>query len=377
MVFSTSPGPTPIEDAEHVSKFANLWRLLGDLWDNYSQLEVAFDNCFLWNKYVGPGHWPDPDMLPLGKLRKFGPPTGPANSYSRFTKDEQITLMSFWCITRSPLMFGGNLPENDEATLALVTNAEVLAVNQNSTNNKPLYHGQYPVWVADVPNSKDKYLAVFNRNPKNPQNIKVKLSDIGIKKCKVTDLWTHNEIGEFTDQFAPQINSHGAGLYRLAILESAPVTISAAITLQKFEGKTYEAESPDNQFKGRTRAEKDIAGGLCSGGSLVRNTGTPPARGGRARTQNGIVFKNIIVPSDGTYKMIICYMTGEDRKAFIKVNDGQPVYYDFEWTGGYNGFYLGSKEIQVQLKAGSNTIEFGNDSANAPDLDRIIIQGNN
>jgi hypothetical protein len=224
MVFSTSPGPTPMENAEHIQKNANIWRLLDDLWDNYGQLEAAFDSCFLWYKYAGPGHWPDPDMLPLGKLRKFGPPTGRPNAYSKFTKDEQYTLMSLWCIARCPLMFGGNLPENDQDTLLLITNPEVLAVNQNSLNNKPLYHGTYPVWAADVPDSKDKYLAVFNRNPKQAMPVKIRLSDIGIKKCKVRDLWSHKEIGEFANEFAPQINSHGAGLYRLIVLENTAAT---------------------------------------------------------------------------------------------------------------------------------------------------------
>ena len=370
MVFSTSPGATPISDAEHIKRHANMWRVLDDLWDHWSGaggLDLTFDKAYEWYPYCGPGHWPDLDMLPLGKLRKFGPKTGPADMYSRYTKDEQYTLMSLWCITRSPLMFGGNLPENDESTLKLITNAEVLAVNQDSINNRPLYHGPYPVWTADIPGSKDKYLAVFNRNPKGPKTIMVRLSDIGIKKCKVRDLWTHSEIGEFTDQFAPQINFHGAGLYRIIVLEDTAVTTPAAFLAQS-AGKTYEAESPDNQFRGRTRPARDVQGGLCSGSSMVKYIGDKPPQ------KNGIVFGNINVAEDGNYKMIVCYMAGADGKAYIKVNDGQPVYYDFEWTGGRNGFYLGSKEIEITLKAGSNAIEFGNDKGDAPDLDRIIIQ---
>jgi hypothetical protein len=181
-------------------------------------------------------------------------------------------------------------------------------------------------------------------------------------------LWTHSEIGEFTDQFAPQINFHGAGLYRITILEGTAVTSSALLSSLKFEGKSYEAESPDNQFRGRTRPARDVQGGLCSGGSMVKYIGDKPPQ------KNGIVFGNINVAEDGSYKMIVCYMAGSDGKAYIKVNDGQPVYYDFEWTGGRNGFYLGSKEIEITLKAGSNTIELGNDKGDAPDLDRIIIQ---
>lgn len=100
-------------------------------------------------------------MIPFGNVRAWT-----ANGWTRFTPDEQFTLMSLWCIARSPLILGGNLPKNDDFTLSLLTNDEVLQVNQNSANNRQLFNTNNQVaWIADVPGSKDKYLAVFNTAP--------------------------------------------------------------------------------------------------------------------------------------------------------------------------------------------------------------------
>lgn len=131
MVFSTSPGDTPLSAGPHVRLHANMWRISGDFWDNWAALKAQFDRCDKWTPHRGDGHFPDADMLPMGAIRQPG-------GWTNFTRDEQYTLMTLWSIARSPLMFGGHLPMNDEFTLSLMTNPEVLAVNQNSTNNRQL-----------------------------------------------------------------------------------------------------------------------------------------------------------------------------------------------------------------------------------------------
>jgi hypothetical protein len=218
MVFSTSPGETPLDQAGHVAANANMWRVSADFWDNWKSLRHGFELAAKWQAHIGPGHWPDSDMIPFGKLgiRCVGKPR-----MSRFTRDEQFVLMSLWCIARSPLMLGGNLPENDEFNLSLLTNDEVLAVNQNSANNRQLFNKENLVaWVADVPNSAGKYLAVFNlqdeKDAKGPTRVAVTLHELGIEKpCTVRDLWQHKELGAVTGEFAPEIPNHGAGLYRV------------------------------------------------------------------------------------------------------------------------------------------------------------------
>ncbi|MBI1782633.1 MAG: glycoside hydrolase family 27 protein, partial [Sphingobacteriales bacterium] len=108
IVLSTSPGETPVAHAAHVQQNANMWRTVGDFWDNWPQLKEHFNVFERWNQYRQTGAWPDGDMLPLGHIG-IRAERG-ANRMSHFTKDEQITLMTLWCIFRSPLMFGGDLP---------------------------------------------------------------------------------------------------------------------------------------------------------------------------------------------------------------------------------------------------------------------------
>lgn len=161
IVLSMSPGETPIANAPHAQQHANMWRTVGDFWDSWDQLKEHFDVCQRWAPYTRPGNWPDADMLPLGRLgiraeRGDDRPT-------RFTPNEQRTLMTLWSIFRSPLMFGGDLPSNDAATLALLTNKAVLNVNQHSTNGRQLFRrGDLVAWTADDPATGAKYLALFN-----------------------------------------------------------------------------------------------------------------------------------------------------------------------------------------------------------------------
>ena len=161
IVLSTSPGETPIENADHVKTHANMWRIVGDFWDNWTQLKEHFDVCNRWSPYIGNGHFPDADMLPLGRIG-IRAERGD-NRMCALTKDEQYTLMSLFSIFRSPLMFGGDLPSNDAFTLSLITNKDVLYINKLSKNNKQLFRKDDLIaWVADDSKSGDKFLALFN-----------------------------------------------------------------------------------------------------------------------------------------------------------------------------------------------------------------------
>lgn len=156
IVLSLSPGETTFAAAAHVNQHANLWRISDDFWDAWPSLHEQFGRLARWNPYRLPGAWPDADMLPLGVI-DLGRRT------THFTGDEQRTLMTLWSIARSPLMHGGDLLKTDAFTLSLLTNDDVLAVNQASANNRPLFdHDNLIAWIADVPGSPDKYLALFN-----------------------------------------------------------------------------------------------------------------------------------------------------------------------------------------------------------------------
>lgn len=216
MVFSTSPGATPLEQAGHVLNHANMWRICDDFWDNWDMLKPQFKRCADWAPYIGTGHWPDADMLPLGHIALRAERGN--DRMTGFTKAEQYTLMNLWSMFRSPLMFGGDLPTNDDFTLSLLTNDEVLAVNQNSAGNKELKsENGLIVWTADVPESDDKYVAFFNINDEANSDISVTLSELGISgNYTVKDLWTKEDKSFNGDTFTVAVEPHASVLVRFS-----------------------------------------------------------------------------------------------------------------------------------------------------------------
>lgn len=171
IVLSLSPGETPLNAMEHVKSHANMWRTVDDFWDNWDMLQYQFKVCAKWAPYIAPGTWPDADMLPLGKLSIRG--ERGEERWTKFTRDEQYTMMNLWTIFKSPLMFGGDLPQNDEFTNSLLTNRDVLRMHHYSTNNRELFNQDGKViWTADDPETGDKYVALFNIISKDFANTK-------------------------------------------------------------------------------------------------------------------------------------------------------------------------------------------------------------
>ena len=216
IVLSLSPGATPVKEAAHAVKNASRWRMADDFWDNWKEITGMMDYAEQWEGVGGPGHWPDCDMIQIGKLSKRGP-VG-EERYSRFTEDEEYTHMTFWCIFRSPLMLGGNLPENRPFELNFFNNREVLAVNQQGENPHQLYKkDEKMVWFSHVHGSKDIYVAMFNLSEKD-DNVDVLFASLGINgKVTVRDLWKKKDVGTFNQNFRKQINRHGAALLKLSV----------------------------------------------------------------------------------------------------------------------------------------------------------------
>ena len=145
MILSLSPGPAPLEQAAILKQNANMWRITDDYWDRWDNLKAMFERCEKWWPLVGNHGWPDCDMLPLGKLGirsvdgNWPHPWGKAgaNRYTRFTKDEQKTMMTLWTIFRSPMFFGGELRSNDEWTLSLLTDPLLAEMHQTIHKSWP------------------------------------------------------------------------------------------------------------------------------------------------------------------------------------------------------------------------------------------------
>lgn len=215
IVLSLSPGPAPLEFAEHLKAHANMWRISGDFWDNWEQLYKQFKLLADWNEHMGPGRWPDADMLPLGHICLREASFGGKGKWSSFTKDEQVTLMSLWCIARSPLMFGGEMTHNDKWTLDLITNEEVLSILKNSNSNRQLYRkDDKVVWTAAGDND-EIYVALFNLN-ESVQDISIKFSDLGLHgEYMLRNLWSHQNSGMVNSDVRFEFKPHSSKLFKL------------------------------------------------------------------------------------------------------------------------------------------------------------------
>ena len=210
ILFSTSPGEAPLSEAAHISAQANMWRLLGDLWDDWKALDHAFDVLPDWSKSRSSGHWPDPDMLPLGHLSKYGP-VGPERN-CKLTPDEQLSLMNLWCITGSPLMFGGNLTEIDSFTLSLLTNRDAIRLDQQGNQYRQLCGGNYPIWTAEGNSPKTRYLAFFNRDSL-PAAVNFPLDSLRYNNSSITEIWTGTAAAVFSGKLRIELRPHASMIF--------------------------------------------------------------------------------------------------------------------------------------------------------------------
>jgi hypothetical protein len=218
MVLSLSPGAAPITEAEFFRKYAQLWRISDDFWDNWPSLKAQFGRARDWAAAPStagqPGAWPDADMLPLGQIGASGKN---ARRWTAFTRDEQYTLMTLWCMFRSPLIFGGDLPGNDEFTVSLLTNPEVLAIDQTSSGNHQSYaRGNIVGWVADAANLTDQYSSITNLGD-GEEIVEANWPELGIaaKKAAVRDLWKREDLGK-RQGIQLHVRAHASVLLRVS-----------------------------------------------------------------------------------------------------------------------------------------------------------------
>jgi alpha-galactosidase len=215
IVLSLSPGLAMVKDAAFFQENANMWRISDDFWDDWRALRLNFILMSIWSGMARPGAWPDADMLPLGRIG-IRAERGD-NRMTRFTRDEQRTVMSLWSIAQSPLMFGGDLPGNDDFTLSLIDNDEVLAVDQQGAHGAAFAEaGDSIVWIADAAGSDAKFIAVFNVGDREPIGIPVNWAALHMPEtCKLRDLWDRRDFAAVHSGYTFHVAPHGSGLYKL------------------------------------------------------------------------------------------------------------------------------------------------------------------
>jgi len=190
----------------------NLWRTTGDIWDDWDRMyEIGFgqiENA----KYAGPGHWNDPDMLVVGWVG-----WGPNLHQTQLTPDEQYTHVSLWSLLSAPLLLGNDLTKLDDFTLNLITNDEVLAIDQDKLGKQatPVIRGdEIEVWKKELSDG-NIAVGIFNVSDET-QDYELELNKLNVNsKVLLRDLWRQKDIGKFQNEFKTRIPSHGVKLLKV------------------------------------------------------------------------------------------------------------------------------------------------------------------
>ena len=219
MVLSVSPGPALLEKAELYKEVANMWRITDDFWDEWRLLYAMFERAEKWSIHTGTDHWPDADMLPIGAIRQCYDPS----NVTAFTKDELVTMMSLWCIMRSPLMIGGEMTKLSDSDMSLLTNKDIIDMFVNVRHSHQVFRKdidgvEHIGWMGIATNKEsgktENYIAIFNTGEKD-SDIKISLDEFELSgKYNMKELWS-GETENSVDELKLSVNKHGAKVYKL------------------------------------------------------------------------------------------------------------------------------------------------------------------
>ncbi|MEU9349282.1 glycoside hydrolase family 27 protein [Streptomyces sp. NPDC048278] len=213
---SLSPGTDmSVARLDHLREHATMWRVCDDLWDRWEDVEAQFARMARWAPWQGRPGWADADMLPLGRIG-IRAERG-EDRQSRLTRPEQVSLLTLWMISRSPLMMGGDLPTSAPETVELLTNDEALDVLWHSTGNREvLRERDLVLWTARDSDGHTRYAAVFSLADEE-RRFEVPLGSIGATaRDRVREVWTGADTAHDGRRLAAVLPAHGAALYRLA-----------------------------------------------------------------------------------------------------------------------------------------------------------------
>ena len=214
MVLSLSPGPALLEKAELYKQVSNMWRITDDFWDNWQLLYNMFERCEKWAPHNGAGHWADADILPIGYIKQDYSP----DITTRFTKDEQVTMLTLWSIFRSPLIIGGEMTKFDDFTMSLLTNEGILKMHRNARHSHQVWRrkmngSEIVLWTAADAEG-GQYAALFNIG-ENAADISVPLTELEIYEAKyITELWSNEAF--HADNISADLAPHSAKAYYLS-----------------------------------------------------------------------------------------------------------------------------------------------------------------
>ncbi|MEV6056523.1 CBM35 domain-containing protein [Streptomyces sp. NPDC052107] len=324
-------------------KYSNGWRIDTDV-ECYCNTLVTWENSVndrwndapAWSHKAGSGGWNDLDAIDVGNGAMDG-----------LTNAERQSYMTLWAINKSPLFTGDDLTKLDSYGLSLLSNQEVIAVDQNdSPVARPVTPlGDQQVWATK--NANGTYtVALFNLGG-GSASVTADWASFGFAgAASVRDLWNHQNLGTYKNKITATLPAHGSRLFTVK-----PAGTPLATT-------RYEAESANNTLTGNA----SVAGcDSCSGGKKI----------GNLYLDSKLQFNDITVKKDGIYTVNVAYVSGDPRSVTVYSNSGHGTSLKFPSTGDWGT--VDTVSVQLALKAGSNTITFDSGWDYSPDIDRIDV----
>ncbi|MGC5307652.1 alpha-galactosidase D [Micromonospora zamorensis] len=331
-----------INHAADWQRYSNGWRIDTDVecycntlvsWEN--SVDDRFDDAPAWSRKAGPGGWNDLDSLNVGNGEMDG-----------LTRAERQSYATLWAISKSPLYTGDDITRLDDYGLSLLTNREVIAIDQNGgTPARPVTPaGDQQVWGAKNPDG-SYTVALFNLGDA-PASVTAHWASFGFTgNASVRDVWNRRDLGAQKNAITAALPAHGSRLFTVR-----PGTALASTS--------YEAEASVNTLTGNASVGGCDA---CSGGQKVGNL----YLGGAVR------FNDVTVRKDGIYTVAVSYVSGDARSVHVSSNSGNGSYLKFPSTGDWGT--VETVTVQLALRAGVNTITFDSGTWYSPDIDRIAV----
>ncbi|MCO1594578.1 carbohydrate-binding protein [Micromonospora sp. RHAY321] len=331
-----------INHAADWKRYSNGWRIDTDVecycntlvsWEN--SVDDRFDDAPAWSRKAGPGGWNDLDSLNVGNGEMDG-----------LTRAERQSYATLWAISKSPLYTGDDLTRLDDYGLSLLTNREVIAIDQNgAAPARPVTPvGDQQVWGSKNPDG-SYTVALFNLGDA-PASVTAHWASFGFTgTASVRDVWNSRNLGTQKDRITSTLPAHGS---RLFTVRPGTALVSTS----------YEAEAATNTLSGNASVGGCDA---CSGGQKVGNL----YLGGKVQ------FNDVRVKKDGIYTVTVAYVSGDPRSVTVSSNSGNGTSLKFPSTGDWGTAETVS--VQLALKAGANTITFDSGTWYSPDIDRIDV----
>jgi alpha-galactosidase len=320
----------------------NSWRTTPDISDNWLSMINNLEATSAFAASAGPGAWNDPDMLEVGN--------------GGMTDTEYRAHFSMWAMLAAPLISGNDLTNMTANTLSTLTNPEVIAIDQDALGKQGILLSDngsgLQVWSKQI--TGNTVVALLNQSGLS-SILTVNWSDIGLDPAQtatVRDLWAHADLGAFSNSFSTAVPSHGVMLIKIGASGTTPTQT------------VYEADAGGNTLSGAAVAHPcpGTFGYSCLDGNDVGWIGNGAS--------NSVTINDVNVATSETYNMTIYAAVSGTRLFDVSVNGSAATPVSVTGTS----FSVPSTSgLRVQLNAGSNTIQFSNPTAYAPDLDHIVL----